>query len=110
MAVVLVWLLAFSKLPMRQLTFSTSDDATAPFSKLPMRQLTSCTYLRRVSDISKLPMRQLTSYDSKLGKIMFSKLPMRQLTVGFYANILMLPKLASVYSYLTKILCACQNP
>jgi len=35
---------------------------------------------------------------------------MRQLTVGFYANILILPKLTSVYSYLTKILCACQNP
>lgn len=61
----------------------------------------------RTGAVSKLPMRQLTSLASALVHVGLSKLPIRQLTVGFYANILMLPKLASVYSYLTPILCAC---
>ena len=55
-------------------------------------------------------MRQLTIVLTSPKYSNFSKLPMRQLTVVFCANILMLLKLAAVYSYLTKILDSCQNP
>ena len=55
-------------------------------------------------------MRQLTLKIAEDITNAFSKLPMRQLTVVFCANILMLLKLAAVYSYLTKILDSCQNP
>ena len=80
------------------------------FSKLPIRQLTYLDERLRLARLSKLPIRQLTGDIAKKLGINFSKLPIRQLTVGFYANILMLPKLASIYYYLTKILYACQNP
>ena len=75
-----------------------------------MRQLTTEGRLKAAMEISKLPMRQLTPVKSKPDKGFLSKLPMRQLTVVFCANILMLLKLAAVYSYLTKILDSCQNP
>ena len=95
---------------MRQLTKENPSLNVPNFSKLPMRQLTILLIPIVAKAFSKLPMRQLTWLRQTREEFYFSKLPMRQLTVGFCANILMLPKLASVYSYLTKILCACQNP
>ena len=49
-----------SKLPMRQLTGITAQNACRSFSKLPMRQLTYHLSDNAREHISKLPMRQLT--------------------------------------------------
>ena len=95
---------------MRQLTSIRNIFGDFKISKLPMRQLTIINNRYKNENISKLPMRQLTFAGRPLLCKKFSKLPMRQLTVVFCANILMLLKLAAVYSYLTKILDSCQNP
>ena len=95
---------------MRQLTSQLTEFLYTGLSKLPMRQLTEDEWNAVYAIISKLPMRQLTRISASRSSPLISKLPMRQLTVGFYANILILPKLASSYSYLTKILYACQKP
>ena len=95
---------------MRQLTVDGIDTICHKFSKLPMRQLTHCWWCTVRRWFSKLPMRQLTTKMVYTRLLILSKLPMRQLTVVFYANILMLLKLAADYSYLTKILGSCQSP
>lgn len=99
-----------SKLPVRQLTELWKHLVYLTISKLPVRQLTTVTVDFDASLFSKLPVRQLTLLALVGGVIPFSKLPVRQLTVFFCANILILSKLASSYSYLTKILYACQKP
>lgn len=100
----------FSKLPVRQLTIDNRESLNEKISKLPVRQLTPFFIPVLDEVVSKLPVRQLTFVAGTSTHSSFSKLPVRQLTVFFCANILILSKLASSYSYLTKILYACQKP
>ena len=96
-----------SKLPMRQLTRNTVENANITFSKLPMRQLTRCYQIDYCCYISKLPMRQLTSRQSEVERGCVSKLPMRQLTMlerkkkpTVRALIHLFPTLTQIYSCL----------